>query len=181
MTIPHALLIVITGSIASGKSTLARALAARLRAEGRSAAVIDLDLVYEMLADDPKSDDAAWAAARRLAGGVAAELFRQGIAVVVVEGEFWTSAHRTDLTARIPAGTTTTWASLNVSFREALRRAQGDSSRGISKDPAFLRVHLEQYQAALPELRSTGRVIETDGVPPETVVEELLEGLLSLG
>jgi len=43
------LLVVITGQIASGKSTLAKALASELGRRGMPAAAVDLDVVYEML------------------------------------------------------------------------------------------------------------------------------------
>ena len=64
------IVVVITGPIASGKSTLGRALAVELTERGSDSGVVDLDLVYEML--DPsrgaKTDEARWSDARRLAG-----------------------------------------------------------------------------------------------------------------
>jgi len=51
------MLIVITGPIASGKSTVARALYHELAGPDARAAVIDLDILEDMLtADGPKSD-----------------------------------------------------------------------------------------------------------------------------
>jgi predicted kinase len=163
-------LIAITGCIASGKSAVARGVAGRLRADGLRAAVVDLDLVYEVLAPDPKSDASTWSAARRLAGALAAAAFAEGIGTVIVEGELWTDEHRAELLTRIPAGVRTAWITLSVSFEEALRRAQGDPSRGLSKDPAFLRAHLEQFGLALPALRAATEVIETEGVALAEVV-----------
>jgi adenylylsulfate kinase-like enzyme len=62
------LVVVITGPIASGKSTLGRAVAEEFKAVGTQAAVIDLDLMYEML--DPsraaKTDETKWTQARRV-------------------------------------------------------------------------------------------------------------------
>ncbi len=43
------MLLVVTGPMASGKSTLARAVACELERRGAKAAAVDLDLVYEML------------------------------------------------------------------------------------------------------------------------------------
>lgn len=167
-------LVAITGCIASGKSAVARHLARRLRAEGVRAAVVDLDLVYEVLADDPKSDEATWSRARRLAGVVAAAAFDEGVAVVVIDGEFWTDEARADLVAPLPPGIDAAWFTLSVSFEVALRRAQGDPTRGLSKDRGFLRGHLEQFARALPALRAVGEVIETDAVPVEEVVARVV-------
>jgi adenylylsulfate kinase-like enzyme len=54
--------VVITGPIASGKSTLGRAVAVELADRGSDAAVVDLDLVHEMLdpGGGPKTDAARW-------------------------------------------------------------------------------------------------------------------------
>jgi adenylylsulfate kinase-like enzyme len=50
-------LIVISGPIASGKSTVAGALARECKRRGATAAVIDLDVVYEMLEPDAARKD----------------------------------------------------------------------------------------------------------------------------
>ncbi|HLZ30806.1 MAG TPA: hypothetical protein VKV73_26100 [Chloroflexota bacterium] len=56
MTGPSKLL-VISGPIAAGKSTVAAALAAAYRDSGRTAAVVDLDRIYMMLDDRPPMTD----------------------------------------------------------------------------------------------------------------------------
>jgi chloramphenicol 3-O-phosphotransferase len=116
-------ILAINGPIASGKSTLAKAVARELRRRGRTAAVVDLDLVYEMLADDPKDDPHVWTRARAAADALANAL---PVDVVIIDGE----PLRAD---RIVA--------LSVSLDEAIRRAQLDPTRGRSRDPEFLRAH----------------------------------------
>ena len=60
------MIIVITGPIASGKSTIARELARQLEHVGVRTAVIDLDLVHDvLLADGSMPGDATWQLARR--------------------------------------------------------------------------------------------------------------------
>ena len=87
------LIAVIGGPIASGKSSLGRVTAARLQdVRGAEVAVIDLDLIYEMLdprarSGRPKSDERMWSQARRLAGRLAAALLAEG-RQVVAEGNF---------------------------------------------------------------------------------------------
>jgi adenylylsulfate kinase-like enzyme len=55
MTAPSKLL-VISGPIAAGKSTVAAALATAFRDSGRTAAVVDLDRIYMMFDDLPAHD-----------------------------------------------------------------------------------------------------------------------------
>ena len=82
--------VVISGPIASGKSTLSRAVAVRLQERfGIEGAVIDLDLIYEMLDPQgrPKADTRTWSAARRVAGRLATALLAEG-RPIVAEGDF---------------------------------------------------------------------------------------------
>src|SRR6185312_12786950 len=83
------LVVLISGPIASGKSALSRAVAAQLEeSSGASSAVIDLDLVYEMLwvRDGRKDDERVWAQARRVAGRLGSVLLGEGRAVVMEGG-----------------------------------------------------------------------------------------------
>jgi adenylylsulfate kinase-like enzyme len=65
MTEDSAVVIVINGPIASGKSSVARAVALEFEGRGQSAACIDLDLVDEMLGNPlaRKDYDSKWALA----------------------------------------------------------------------------------------------------------------------
>ena len=83
------IVIVITGPIASGKSTIARELARELGRAGVPVAVIDLDDVHDTLARDGRTnDEATWARARREAATLANTFLAEGTAVVVAEGSF---------------------------------------------------------------------------------------------
>lgn len=78
-----------TGLPGAGKSTLAADLAARLRAEGTIAAVLDSDEVRAALVPRPGHDEAARDAFYRSLAGLAGLLARQGLIVVVAA-----TAHR---------------------------------------------------------------------------------------
>jgi shikimate kinase len=155
------LVVVISGPIASGKSRLGRAVAEELESRHLSAAVVDLDLVYEMLDPrrEPKSDQERWRSARRAAGLIVHTLLAERCAVVV-EGDFMTAQKRVDFCQGLPDGVRTRFVTLRVAFDEALRRAQADPTRGISKDPDFLAAQYEQAQVAARRCarhRSEGR------------------------
>ena len=146
------IVVVITGSIATGKSTLGRALAVELNERGSDSAVVDLDLVYEML--DPgrgaKTDEAHWSDARRLAGKIAAGLGERRSAVVV-EGEFGTDVQRAEFCDELPHEWRASFVTLTVDFDEAWRRAMADPTRGISKDKDFLAAHYRALGDVRPD------------------------------
>ena len=83
------MVIVITGPIASGKSTVARELAQELERIDVHAAVIDLDVVHDQLtADGSASDDSSWTLARRETATAANAFLEAGVAVVIADGSF---------------------------------------------------------------------------------------------
>ena len=145
------IVVVITGPIASGKSTLGRAVAIQLSDRGLGSAVVDLDLVYEMLDPrrDPKTDASRWTEARRLAGKIAAGLLTQRPAVVV-EGEFETEVQRADFCNELPSGVRASFVTLTLNCDEAWRRAMLDPTRGISTDREFLAAHYRARGHATP-------------------------------
>jgi hypothetical protein len=82
--------LIISGPIASGKSTVAHALAAESRAVGPTAAVVDLDRMYVLLDDSPlMSDPRISARARRAAAALVDQYALDGIDLIIVEGDFW--------------------------------------------------------------------------------------------
>jgi len=136
------IVVVISGPIASGKSTVGRAVAVELASRHFDSAVIDLDLVYEMLDPGlgPKSDDDRWKDARRLSGKIATGL--RGLrSAVVVEGEFATEEQRDDFSDELPHEWHASFVTLTVDVDEAWKRATADPMRGISKDKDFLIAH----------------------------------------
>jgi hypothetical protein len=141
---------VISGPIASGKSSLSRAAAARLQEVGETgAAVIDLDVVYEMLDPQgrpgrPKNDERLWSQARRTAGRLAAVFLAEG-RCVIAEGDFAEDHALCEFEAELPPDVQSRLVMLGVDFESALRRAQADPSRGLSRDPSFLSAHYREF------------------------------------
>ncbi len=143
------LVVVIGGPIASGKSALGREVAARLEERLEiGASVIDLDLMYEMLDARrlPKEDVELWAQARRVAGRLAKVLLSENRAVVA-EGDFAGDQALHEFERELPKDADLRLVMLGVSVSTALDRARADSTRGISKDRAFLSSHYEAFSA----------------------------------
>jgi len=171
------LVVVIAGPIASGKSSLGRATAARLEElDGTEVAVIDLDLIYEML--DPRSgsgraknDEHFWSQARRVAGRLSAILLAEG-RHVVAEGNFAEDKSLAEFERELPGTVRLRLVTLDIDFQTALHRTQADASRGLSKDPAFLSTHYEVFSAQWRErdvLRlNTGALSLTDATEAVT-------------
>jgi predicted kinase len=172
---PAAHVLVITGPIASGKSTLALAVGRAIEARQASAAVIDLDLVYEMLDVDHghTGDDRRWDAARAGAAGLAGGFLASGIDVVVVEGEFDERA-RAAFAADLAGRPAVRFIALSVSYDEALRRARADPTRGVSRDPAFLRPFFQQYERAAAHEGPVDLELDTERLSIDRCVEAIL-------
>ena len=157
------MVVVITGPIASGKSTVAIELARVLELIGVRAAVIDLDLVHDRLtANGSPSDDSAWTLARRETATAADAFLEQGVAVVIAEGSFNLPSDRTTFTQHLRTSSGLVFVTLQVSFQEALRRAQADPTRGRSQDPQFLGSHFEARHDVLAAVPATDIVIDTE-------------------
>jgi adenylylsulfate kinase-like enzyme len=133
--------VAVTGPIASGKTTVTEALAQRLRDSGSTVAAIDLDLVYEMLADPEvrKDDQTTWARSRRMAGALAAALMRDGVKTVAIEAQLASASARRELAEA--AGELPFFITLRTSLQSALTRVEGDPTRTFSRDRGFLTLH----------------------------------------
>ena len=155
------MVVVITGPIASGKSTIAQLLARALTGAGVRVAVIDLDVVHEELGG-------TWANARSAAAARAIDYRTDGVAVVVADGSFNRSDDRAAL-----AGVEPVYVTLRVTFEEALRRAQADPTRGVSRDRAFLGPYFADAAATLPMPPATDIVIDTEQTPAEAAAASI--------
>ena len=169
-------LLVISGPIAAGKSTVASALAAAFRDSGRSVAVVDLDRLYMMLDDrPPMSDPSQSREARRAAAALTDHFVLEGIELVVVEGTFWRTSEREQLTTARTTLVQPMFVTLRVSVDEALRRVQSDSSRRASRNPAILRASHAAFGAVTPIL--TDAIIDSSSLTTAAVTVAVMAAL----
>jgi adenylylsulfate kinase-like enzyme len=159
----RSVVIVITGPIASGKSTVARELARELELNDVRAEVIDLDLVHDRLtANGSTFDDSTWTRARRETATAANAFLEDGVAVVIADGSFNVPSDRAALARHVRPSSRLVFVTLQVSVEEALRRAQGDSTRGRSRDRLFLGSHFAARHDVLAAVPATDIVIDTE-------------------
>lgn len=175
------LLIVLTGPVGGGKSTVARRLAESLRGRGRRTGVVDLDLVADMVRPEVHyGEPDLWQMARTICGGLADAIYEAEHDTVIVEGEFFSAAELAALCAAVSTPVLLRVITLNVSYEVCLARVANDPDpgRNLSRDPTFLREMNVQFQAALPWLRTVGAVIDADAASASELAEAIC---LSLG
>ena len=172
------LLVLLTGPVGAGKSTVALAIADRFRQVGRAAAVIDLDLVYCMARQrDGFHEMDVWHTARRGAAALADMFFTCGLDIVVIEGGFFSQeacdASREHLRSVVLGMLIT----LEVSYEETLRRAQADRNprRVTTRDPNSLQRLYGEFERALPFLRGSSLVVEAERRTPSELAELIVE------
>ena len=162
-------LLMITGPIAAGKSTLAAEVTRLLRETGRSVALTDLDTVAEMALPTLPSWDQAHAIHAQLVGA----WYATDVDVVVDEGT--STPEEVQLVRdRLPAGTTIFPVVLTADYAASLARAQGDPGRGLSKEPEFLRRDHDAYAQHLPDLPGSWR-LHVEGRTPTELAQEVLD------
>jgi adenylylsulfate kinase-like enzyme len=172
--------IVISGPVASGKSTVARALAREVERRGRTAAAIDLDLMYETLEHNGarKDDDRKWQRARLAAAALACCFEADGIDVVIVEGDFLVASGRSTFVAALGRAAALRFVTLWVSFDEAAARVAGDATRTFSRDLPFLRQHFDEAERDRHSLPRTDLFVETGSSSPDQAASTIADWAL---
>src|SRR5688500_2552658 len=130
------LLVVVAGPIAAGKSTVSDLVASRLARFG-SAAIVDLDDVAFMQRDVAFPE--VWRRAAIATAALVRAWFEAGTAAVVAHGPFFEAGGYGTLLASQPEHVEVRHVLLRVSYETALARVSGEPTRGMSKDPEFLR------------------------------------------
>jgi hypothetical protein len=162
----------------AGKSTTSLALAQALRRPDLAVAVIDLDQVYCFVRQqDGYGEPTAWVRARQGAAALADCLFKTGMSVVIVDGEFFTAEELGTLTAHIHRAVERSFFTLQLSYERNLERVQGDPLRGGSKNPAFLAWLHTQFVQALSFLQEQSVVITTDALTLDQVVARIMAAM----
>jgi thymidylate kinase len=169
-------LVVIAGPIGAGKSTVADLLGRKLASGGRTTAVVDLDDVAFMQRGTSDVYE-FW----RRAASATAELIRGwfdgGTDSVVAHGPFFESGGYGLLFARQTAKTQTQHVLLRVPTDVALDRVKREPSRGMSRDPGFLRATHERFRELEPSLPAPSFVYDTTVLTADQIAEELAGSL----
>jgi len=165
--------VLISGPIASGKTTVAFKLAEVARERGLRAAALDMDDVVAIIAGTDWSrvrpEDRDFAS--RVAGGLANHLFGAGVDVIAVEGSTLASYEWDELQQQLTSEHETLTVRLRVSLAESIRRAQGDAGRVSTKNPDFVARIYGQIDWA--SLTQADLEIDTDALGVDEVVASI--------
>ncbi len=170
-------LIVITGPIASGKTSTAEALAAWARNHGMTAVAIDTDVMVEMAMGPLRT---AWTLAHfrtgvQIAAAAIDRLTELDADHIVLAGPFFRLADRTLLLAALRTSPAIHFVTLRTTLEETLRRCEADPTRVVTKDPAFVeRIYAEIDWNAVP---GSDIVIDSEAFGLDGVVATIVSRL----
>jgi adenylylsulfate kinase-like enzyme len=163
-------LALISGPIASGKTTVAQKLAQTARARGKLAASVDIDDIVEMLVGD-------WSHVRRedrlrassVAAAIVDRLFESGIQLAALAGSTLSPYEWDELLSRLKSRPQILTVQLRVSLEESVRRADADPARLRTLEADFI---AGQYTAI--DWNNVGKpdlVVTTDMLTASQVVQ----------
>lgn len=164
-------LILVAGPLAAGKSTVSDLVVARFRARGRDVAFTALDDVADMAR--PTLPDWEWA--HSIHAHLVGLWVRTGIDIVVDEGASSLDEVRA-IQAQLPDGVPVFHVVLTADYDAALVRATADPTRGISKDPEFLRGQYDHFAAQLPTLPCDLR-LHVEGRSPAQLADAVMDAV----
>ena len=170
-------LIVIVGPIASGKSTVAHGLGRRFRAAGRPVAVLDLDDVVETIGGFARLTPDRFRDAQVVHGELVGAWLRRNIDVIA-HGPFFEPGEDRAVLHRVPAGIVPRRVQLLATLEAALERTAGDTGRGPSKDPDFLRAAYARVESLRPGLPPADWTFDTSALAARVIVDALSAELL---
>ena len=168
-------LVLIIGPIASGKSTLADTLAGILRSSGEAVVVVGLDTVAEMAL--PTLADWSWA--HEVHGQLVGAWLEKPIPTVIAEGPE-TPGEIEQILRHVGPEISVQRVLIRASYETALARAVSDPSRGLSKDPGFLRRMYQRFERTRAEI-AHDLEFHTEELTSEDIAQRVIEGLPKLG
>lgn len=174
-------LVVLNGPIAAGKSTLAACLADEIRAADHSVAVVGLDEVFFMVRGLPNASlDDWWDLARAAHSRLVRAFISSGVEVVIVDGPFHDDCERRMLLADLDLDHSPVWITLAVSYEEARRRVAGDETRGLSKDPGFLRTAHDSFWSGHRSSGDPGPTFDTGEISSRELARTIIPDVLDV-
>ena len=167
-------LVVVIGPIASGKSSVATALADRLVARGSTVTLVDIDDVVFMSRAPADCVDELWARGRAVHGRLVGAWLDSGVDVVIAHGPAFTGPETSALMSSVGREVPVLRVLLTCPFEVALQRVAGDPDRVFSKDPEFLRRTYERFTDLLPTIPSCDRTYRSDELDVDAIVSDLI-------
>ena len=167
-------LVVVIGPIASGKSSVATALADGLTARGSSVALVDIDDVVFMSRAPLDSVDELWARGRAVHGRLVGAWLDSGVDVVIAHGPAFTESETSALMSSVGRTVPVLRVLLTCPHDVAVQRVARDPERVFSKDAEFLRRTYERFFELAPTIPSCDRTYRSDELDVDAIVSDLI-------
>ncbi len=143
-------LLVLTGPLAAGKSTVAQRVSQMLTQRRRTVVVVDVDEVAAMVGPPGAAAAGLWPAAHRAHGALVGQWMRSAVDHVVAVGPIFSTEEQAALTHALPPGATGTWVLLDAAVEVTLARARAQPGRGRSREPGFHRDAHRRFRELRP-------------------------------
>lgn len=173
---PTADLVVLTGPIAAGKSTLAAALAEAATGRSLTAVVVDVDDVAEAVALPGAGATGLWLSAHQAHGALVARWLRTPVDLVIAVGPIYSPAERAALLDELPVTVEVHWVLLDAPVGTTLARAVADPTRGLSRDAGFHADRHARFRRLLDDVPAT-QVFDTSTTSVDSITDQMLAAL----
>jgi hypothetical protein len=168
--------VILTGSIAAGKNTVADRLTRLLTDRHRTVVVADLDDVVAMVGGPGAGEAGLWRAAREAHGALVGQWMRSGADYVVAVGPFHSAEEQTALTGPLPPDASVLWVVIDAPVSVTLQRALADPARGLSRDPRFHHRAHGRFRKLLPMIPAD-RTFDSEHLGADQIAASIAEAL----
>ncbi|HUF33948.1 MAG TPA: hypothetical protein VMN58_12150 [Acidimicrobiales bacterium] len=166
-------LVVLVGPVGAGKSTVAGRLAQLVRQNGMTAADVDMDDVAFMQCGGDDVEE-FWRRAAVATAGLIRAWFDAGVDVVITHGPFFESGGFEILRHAQPVEVDVHHILLRVTAEVAITRVQSDPTRGISKDPTFVRDSNDRLRGLSDLLPVMNLELDTTQRGPDEIAADVM-------
>lgn len=173
-------LVVVTGPIASGKTSVCNVLTNRLLAEGFTVACADVDDVATMIHAPGGRTKEHWDIAHLAHGSLIRGWLDSPVDIVIAQGPIYTRQQTNSLMTGVPSGTAVLRILLLASIDSALNRVKGEPERGLSRDPTFLRSTYERFWSIRPTMDPCDLTFDTESESAEQIAERIANRLFGV-
>ena len=146
-------LVTITGPIASGKNTIASALADRCAEDGLSVVIADVDDVAAMVSGSGAAAGGLWFAAHEAHGALVAQWVQSEVDLVISVGPIYSQAEQYALYGRL-TDTQPLRVVVDAPLAVTWSRVRDDHTRRLSRDREFHFAAHARFRSLLPGIPS---------------------------